>query len=116
MADEVEREILTGYRMVIQTAGEGFSDKTEIVDDDPIKLEPEIIVDSLGVAWERYNIGEHDYVEFRQKYIWSRSLQPVMEPNPLLEMLGDPDADPEVRGAFRPREAPEIEAAGGGER
>lgn len=108
---EVPREICTGYRLIIEFTAQGLRFSREVASADPAELVPEIVKDETGVL-ERYRAGEHDYFEVRQELIYARTMEPIMEPNPMFEMLGDPDADPTVAGAFKPREAPDLESRG----
>lgn len=96
--------VVTGYRLVIQSAGLGFSDKTEIKDEDPLQLLPKYIVDDSGVRWAHYG-DEDDFIELREEFIWSRSLNPIIEPDPTeLANL----TEEERNEAFRPPEASDL--------
>jgi hypothetical protein len=111
MADEVPREIHVGFRMLIEFIVQGVRLTREIESDNPAELVPEVRTED-GVLWERYRADNNDYFEVRQEYIYARTMEPIMEPNPLFEMLGDPDADPATAGPFRPPEAADLEARG----
>lgn len=109
--EEIPREICVGYRLLIQAAGPGFSDEIEVkVDIDSFdELTPEVVTKD-GFFWERYGTT-HDHVEVRQDYIWARSINPVMVPNPLFvepssedvaPVLAQPEASP--ANTVEPRE------------
>lgn len=73
--DDDQPDEIDGYRLVINVAGPGFSEKIELVLDDRSEADPEI-VEVHGLAYERYcGVNADDWVEIRVDYVVARSLQ-----------------------------------------
>lgn len=70
-----ESEIRKLYRLVVNVAGPGFSDRIKVEDEDRDALEP-TEVEVNGLVYERYGT-EEDYVEVRRDYIIARSMNTV---------------------------------------
>lgn len=72
------------HRLVVDSVGPGFRDRTEVLDDDPSKLVPSY-VEHGGITFERYG-EDDDFVEFRLDYIVARARNVIKgerEPGPI---------------------------------
>lgn len=59
------------HRLVVDSVGPGFRDRTEVLDEDPSNLMPRY-VECAGITFERYG-DDDDFVEFRLDYVVARA-------------------------------------------